>query len=76
MIYIPILFYIVMFKFNIVAPKLINLKEEGAPLTDTPSQNLLYIQLLVIPYHLAHSPNIIITFSSEYQEFSKLILNS
>jgi hypothetical protein len=41
MIYIPILFYIVMFKFNIVAPKLLNLKEEGAPLTDTPSQNLL-----------------------------------
>lgn len=65
-----------MFKFNIVAPKLLNLKEEGAPLTDTPSQNLLYIQLLVIPYHLAHHPNIIITFSSEYQEFSKLILNS
>ena len=57
-------------------PKLLNLKEEGAPLTDTPSQNLLYIQLLVIPYHLAHYPNIIITFSSEYQEFSKLILNS
>ena len=40
-----------MFKFNIVAPKLLNLKEEGASLTDTPSQNLLYIQLLVILYH-------------------------
>ena len=27
-----------MFKFNIVAPKLLNLKEEGAPLTDTEIQ--------------------------------------
>ena len=45
-----------MFKFNIVAPKLLNLKEEGAPLTDTPSQNLLYIQLLVIPYHFTPLP--------------------
>ena len=32
------------------------LKEEGAPLTDTPSQNLLYIQLLVILYHLTPFP--------------------
>jgi len=45
-----------MFKFNIVAPKFLNLKEEGASLTDTPSQNLLYIQLLVILYHLTPFP--------------------